>query len=80
MTTVYSKNGICFLIPPASNYRCNGEVWCYCNNSEYNLGFISEPRPCLRNHPSPPSCFQTAEKGKFLSPHRDSIIYRVFWK
>ncbi len=37
MTTVYSKNGICFLIPPASNYRCNGEVWCYCNNSEYNL-------------------------------------------
>ena len=24
MTTVYSKNGICFLIPPASNYRCNG--------------------------------------------------------
>ncbi|EQU04396.1 putative transposase [Escherichia coli 1-392-07_S4_C1] len=36
MTTVYSKNGICFLILPASNYRCNGEVWCYCNNSEEN--------------------------------------------
>ncbi len=41
MTTVYSKNGICFLIPPASNYRCNGEVWCYCNTEDLQPGGIN---------------------------------------
>jgi hypothetical protein len=68
MTTVYSKNGICFLIPPASNYRCNGEVWCYCNIQN----IISDLFPNLalacvtirRPHP----VFRLRKKAKFLSP------------
>ncbi|STJ41760.1 Uncharacterised protein [Escherichia coli] len=79
MTTVYSKNGICFLIPPASNYRCNGEVWCYCNNSEIisdlfpnlALACVTIRRPIL---------FSDCGKRQVFIPHRDSIIYRVFWK